>query len=203
MIEEKAMYKISYGLYLLTSKDKNGRDNGSIINTAVMLTDTPKRITVNVNRETYTNEILKKNGVFNLSVLTESAPFELFKRFGYQSGKTTDKFEGLQSVASAENGLLYLTEHANAVISAKVIDGIDYGTHTLFVAEVTDAKVLSDAPSATYGYYFARVKPKDKIPQGKKGYICKICGYIYEGEPLPEDFICPVCKYPASYFVKL
>lgn len=203
MIEDKAMYRISYGLYLLTSKDEAGRDNGSIINTALMLTDKPKRITINVNRETYTNETLKKTGIFNLSVLTQSAPFELFKRFGYQSGKSVDKFAGFTGFSRSPNGLIYITDHANAYISGKVVDAKDYGTHTLYVAEVTDAEAFGDSPSATYEYYFAHIKPKDNTAPGKKGYICTICGYVYEDEPLPEDFICPICKYPASYFKKL
>ncbi|HOB63751.1 MAG TPA: flavin reductase [Clostridia bacterium] len=203
MIEDKAFFKISYGLYLLTARDTNGRDNGSINNTVVMLTDQPKRITVNVSRDTYTNEIIKRTGLFNVSVLTESVPFELFKRFGYQSGRTVDKFEGFTTPTErAENGILYLKDYSNALISAKVSDAHDYGTHTLFVAEVTEAKVLNDQPSVTYCYYSSNIKPKANTA-GKKGYVCTVCGYIYEGEPLPEDFICPICKHPASAFVKL
>lgn len=203
MIDDKALYKISYGLYLLTTKDERGRDNGSINNTAVMFTVAPKRLSISVNRETYTHETLLKNGVFNLSVLTETAPFDLYKRFGYQCGREVDKFAGFEDAAPAENGLMYLTKHANALISGKVKDAYDYGTHTLFVAEVTESRLLESGRSATYEYYFASVKPKDTAAAGEKGYKCKICGYVYEGEPLPEDFICPICKYPASYFEKL
>jgi len=203
MIDDKALYKISYGLYLLTTKDGRGRDNGSINNTAVMFTVAPKRLALSVNRQTYTDEVLQKSGIFNLSVLTETAPFALYQRFGYQSGREADKFSGLDNLARSKNGLLYLTKHANAFISGKVIDAYAYGTHTLYVAEVTESGVLLDERSATYDYYFASVKPKDSTPAGKKGYRCKICGYIYEGEPLPDDFICPVCKYPASYFEKI
>lgn len=203
MIQPQAMYKISYGLYLLTTKDQAGRDNGSINNTVVMLTDNPKLITVNVNKDTYTNANIKESGTFCVSVLTQSTPFDVFKRFGYQSGKVIDKFWDFDGIARASNGLLYLTRHSNAMISAKVVDSKDYGTHTLFVAEVTEAETLSSELSVTYEYYFANIKPANAIPANKKGYICKICGYIYEGEPLPDDFICPICKHPASDFEKL
>jgi flavin reductase (DIM6/NTAB) family NADH-FMN oxidoreductase RutF/rubredoxin len=203
MIDDKAMYKISYGLYLLTTRDSHGRDNGSINNTAVMFTVAPKRLSLSVNRGTYTHEILKESGIFTLSVLTETAPFELYKRFGYQSGRDINKFEGFEDTARCQNGLIYLRKYANAFISGSAINAYDYGTHTLFVAEVTESKLINEERSATYEYYFASVKPKDIAPAPKKGYRCKICGYIYEGDPLPEDFICPVCKYPASYFEKL
>jgi flavin reductase (DIM6/NTAB) family NADH-FMN oxidoreductase RutF/rubredoxin len=164
---------------------------------------------VYVNKLNYTEQLIRKTGVFNVSVLTESAPFDLFKQFGFSSGKDTDKFAG-KTYKRSGNGLYYITEHANAVISAKVVDALDYGTHTLFVAEVTEAKVLSNEPSVTYDYYFAHIKPKpvaaNEAPTEKstekkiKRWICKICGYVYEGESLPDDYICPLCKHGVEDF---
>ena len=203
MIENSAMYKISYGLYMLTTTDGE-KQNGCIVNTVSMLTDNPKRIVVFVNKANYSEGLLRKTGIFNVSVLTESAPFELFKQFGFVSGRDKDKFEG-GMYETSENGLYYLPKHANAVLSGKVVDYYDYGTHTLFVAEVTEAKVLNDEKSVTYEYYQANIKQKPKVEaapaQGEK-WVCKICGYVHEGE-LPDDFVCPWCKHPASDFEKM
>lgn len=203
MIENSAMYKISYGLYMLTTTDGE-KQNGCIVNTVSMLTDNPKRIVVFVNKANYSEELLRKTGIFNVSVLTESTPFELFKQFGFVSGRDKDKFEG-GMYETSENGLYYLPKHANAVLSGKVVDSLDYGTHTLFVAEVTEAKVLNDEKSVTYEYYQANIKQKPKVEtapaQGEK-WVCKICGYVHEGE-LPDDFVCPWCKHPASDFEKM
>ena len=203
MIENTAMYKITYGLYMLTTTDGE-KQNGCIVNTVNMLTDNPKRITVFVNKANYSEELLRKTGVFNVSVLTKSAPFELFKQFGFVSGREKDKFEGGRYETS-ENGLYYLPEHANALISGKVVDCYDYGTHTLFVAEVTEAKKLSDEESVSYEYYQAHIKQKPQVsaaPTDKEKWVCKVCGYTHEGE-LPDDFICPWCKHPASDFEKV
>lgn len=203
MIENTAMYKISYGLYMLTTTDGE-KQNGCIVNTVNMLTDNPKRVTVFVNKANYSEELLRKTGIFNVSVLTESAPFELFKQFGFVSGRDKDKFEG-GMYETSENGLYYLPKHANAVLSGKVVDYYDYGTHTLFVAEVTEAKVLNDEKSVTYEYYQENIKQKPQAqptPAEGKKWVCKICGYVHEGE-LPDDFICPWCKHPASDFEKL
>ncbi len=203
MIEKEAMYKISYGLYMLTTSDGE-RQNGCIVNTVSMITDEPKRIVVFVNKANYSNELLKKTGVFNVSVLTENTPFEVFKQFGFQSGKDMDKFEG-KTYPKAENGLYYLPDCANAMMSAEVVDSYDYGTHTLFVANVTEAKTLSSEKSTTYEYYQSNIKPK---PQAKKEenvgekWVCKVCGYTHEGA-LPNDFVCPWCKHPASDFEKV
>ncbi len=199
MIDNKAMYKISYGLYMLTTTDGE-KQNGCIVNTVAMLTDNPKRVTLFVNKGNYSNELLKKTGVFNVSVLTESAPFELFKQFGFVSGRDTDKF-AVGSYEKSENGLYYLPEHANAVLSGKVVDSYDYGTHTLFVAEITEAKILSQEKSVTYEYYQENIKAKPQVQaeENKEKWVCKVCGYVHEG-PLPEDFICPWCKHPASDF---
>ncbi len=197
------MYKITYGLYMLTTTDGE-KQNGCIVNTVNMLTDNPKRITVFVNKANYTEELLRKTGVFNVSVLTKSAPFELFKQFGFVSGRDKDKFEEGRYETS-ENGLYYLPEHANALISGKVVDAYDYGTHTLFVAEVTEAKKLADEESVSYEYYQANIKQKPQAaaaPTDKEKWVCKVCGYTHEGE-LPDDFICPWCKHPASDFEKV
>lgn len=201
-VDPNAMFKLSYGLYMLSAQDANG-DNGCIINTAVQLTDTPKRITVAVNKANHTHDMILKTGKFNLSVLSTDAPFALFRHFGFQSGRDTQKFDGKYAVRTGENGLLYLSEYANAFISGKVIETRDYGTHTLFVADVTHAQILSDEPSVTYDYYFAHIKPKPQpADEDKPGWVCKICGYVYEGETLPEDYICPLCKHGAEDFVK-
>ena len=202
MIENQAMYKISYGLYMLTSTDGK-KQNGCIVNTVSMLTDNPKRIVVFVNKANYTEELLRKTGVFNVSVLTEKAPFDIFKQFGFCSGRDTDKFAD-KTYPKTENGLNYLPEYSNAVLSAKVVDALDYGTHTLFVAEVTEAKKLSDDKSVTYEYYQNNIKPKpqkEQVSAGEK-WVCKVCGYVHEG-PMPDDFICPWCKHPASDFERV
>ncbi len=202
-IDQNAMFKLSYGLFVLTAKD-GAKDNGCIVNTVVQLTDTPKRITVAVNKANYTHDMILKTGVFNVSVLSQDAQFAQFKQFGFQSGHDVDKFAGYDHASRSENGVLYVTENTNALISGKVIETRDYGTHTLFVADVTEAKVLSAVPSVTYDYYFANIKPKpSKLEEKKKGYVCKICGYVYEGDPLPADFICPLCKHGAEDFEPL
>ncbi|MDO4544342.1 MAG: flavin reductase [Clostridia bacterium] len=200
-IEPSAFFKLSYGLFVLTSKTPTGY-NGCIINTAQQITDSPKRISLCVNRSSYTNELIKRSGVFSLSVLSESAPFSLFQRFGFQSGRNVDKFEGFDAFTLGENGLPYLGSNATALFSGRVESSIDFETHTLFVAEVTEARQLSNDNSMTYDYYFKHTKPKPQ-PQKKKGYVCKICGYIYEGDPLPADFVCPICLHPASDFEPL
>lgn len=208
MIEKTAMYKITYGLFMLTTTD-GVKQNGCIVNTVSMITDNPKRIVVFVNKANYTEELLRKTGIFNVSILTESTPFDVFKQFGFVSGRDVDKFAG-KSYPTTENGLYYLAQNTNAVLSAKVVDSYDYGTHTLFVAEVTEAKTLSDETSVTYEYYQNNIKPKPQAPateekaeSGKHKWVCKICGYVHEGEELPADFICPWCKHPAEDFEQI
>ena len=196
-VESNAMFKLSYGLFVLTARD-GAKDNGCIINTAQQLTSAPMRISITVNKANYTHDMIEKTGAFNISVLTEGAPFGLFKQYGFQSGRTADKLSGGEP--RTENGIAYLSEHANAVISGKVISTVDCGTHTLFIADVTEAHVLSAEPSVTYAYYFAHIKPKPQpAAEKKKGFVCKICGYVYEGETLPPDFICPLCKHCLLY----
>lgn len=198
-IEKNSMFKFTYGLFVLTTKDE--KDNGCIVNTAQQVTQNPLRISVAVNKANYTHDMIAKTGVFNVSILSEKTPFEVFERFGFHSGRDTDKFKDCDYVGETENGIKYLTSYSNAVISGKVIEIIDCGSHSLFIADVTEAKVLSDEPSVTYQYYFDHIKPKPETK--KKGYVCKICGYVYEGDTLPDDFVCPLCKHPASDFEPL
>ena len=204
-VDPSVFHKFSYGLFVL-SAHADGKDNGCIINTAAQLTSTPGRINIAVNKANFTHDMIMKSGVFNLSVLAEDASFDIFKRFGFASGKDTDKFAGFEeNAARSANGLLYVTQGTNAFMSAKVIDSHDYGTHTLFVAELTEAQILREEPSVTYAYYFEHIKPKPqpKIEEEKHGYVCKICGYVYEGDELPADFICPLCKHGVEDFEKI
>ncbi len=200
-IEPNAMFKLSYGLFVLTAKDD--RDGGCIINAVNQITDSPKRISIAVNKANATHDMIARTGAFNLSVLTTETQFPLIQRFGFQSSRDADKFADYAFAARSENGLIYVTESSNAFISAKVVQALDYGTHTVFIADVTEAKVLSNAPSLTYAYYFEHVKPKPAALSEQKGWVCKICGYIYEGDDLPADFICPLCKHGAEDFERL
>ena len=197
-IENAALFRISYGLYVVTCKDSAGKDNGLVVNTVVQLTSSPLQVAVTINKQSYSHGLIKESGVMNVSCLDESAPFSLFQRFGFQSGKEVDKFENLTPLR-AENGLAVLGEHTNAFLSLEVTQYVDLGTHGMFICSVTEARVLSNAETMTYAYYHANVKPKPET-EGKKGYVCKICGYVYEGEELPEDFICPLCKHGAQDF---
>lgn len=201
-MDNKAMYKISYGLFLLSATDGK-KDNGCITNTVQQITTTPNRITVCVNKLNYTHEIIEKTGIFNVSTLITETPFEIFKNFGYQSGRIIDKFATCDCKERSDNGLIYASQYSNSFISAKIFTTVDVGTHTMFVADVTDGAVISDKPSVTYEYYLKNIKPAPTETKITKGYRCKICGYIYEGEPLPPDFICPVCKHGAADFEKL
>ena len=198
-VENNAFFSLSYGLFVLTARDGE-KDNGCIINTAMQQTDTPKRISITVNKANLTHDMICKTGVFNLSVLSTDAPFGVFEHYGFQSGRDVDKFDGVQGMARATNGVYYLPHCTNAFISGKVTQMIDLGTHTLFIADVTEARVLSQVPSMTYAYYFANVKPKPSKLEKQTGWVCKICGYVYEGEQLPEDFICPLCKHGVADF---
>ena len=197
---KETLFKLSYGLFVLSARDGE-KDNGCIINTVMQITDTPLQIAVGINKDNYTYEMIEKTGMFNVSVLTEEVPFSVFESFGFKSGRTEDKFSAFADKKRSENGIFYLTKYTNAFISAKVVKTLDCGTHMMLIAEVTDAKTLSDAPSVTYDYYFKNIKPKPEVK--KKGYVCKICGYVYEGETLPDDYICPLCKHPASDFEAL
>jgi len=198
-----AMFKIGYGLYVLTAKE-NAFDNGCIINTVSQVTSSPNRITVAVNKANKTHDMILATGEFNVSVLTQAASFDIFKAFGFRSGKDTDKFVDYKNVARSANGIYYVTESTNSYISAKVVNATDLGTHTLFLADVTDCDILSEATSVTYDYYHKYIKPKPEVKKMAKVYYrCKICGYIHESDTLPDDFICPLCKHPASDFERV
>jgi len=199
-VESATMFKLSYGLFVLTAKEGE-KDNGCITNTAAQITTSPLRLTVAVNKANFTHDMIVHTGEFNISILAESAPFRIFQQFGFCSGRDSDKFADCGYTARAANGIRYVPEHTNGVIAAKVTESFDYGTHTLFVADITQAFVLSGEPSATYQYYFNHIKPKPQAPkEQKKGFVCKICGYVYEGDALPGDFICPLCKHGAEDF---
>lgn len=199
-MDRKAMYKLTYGLFILTAKEGE-KDNGCIVNTVTQVTTEPNRITVAVNKKNYTHDMIMRTGAFNVSVLTEGSKFDTYKHWGFQSGAEVDKLAGI-SFERAENGIVYIADECNAYISAKVVSATDLGTHTLFLADVADGRALSDDESVTYSYYQKKIKAAPKS-EGKKGFVCTVCGYIYEGDVLPEDFVCPLCKHPASDFKRL
>ncbi len=196
-MQKEALFKLSYGLFILTSKSGD-KQNGCIVNTVSQVTDTPLQISVTVNKSNLTHDMIKESGLLNVSVISESADFSLFERFGFKSGRNTDKFENFENFIISKNGVAYVYGGINAIISGEVVNTIDLGTHTQFICKVVDSFSLNEEKSMTYQYYFDNVKPKPK--QKKKGYVCKICGYVYEGDTLPQDFICPLCKHPASDF---
>ena len=198
-----ALNNISCGLFVLTAKDGD-KQNGCIINTVMQVTATPVKISVTVAKTNHTTDMIKNTGEFVVSCIDETAKFSLFERFGFASGKDVNKFDGFSGYKTTPNGINCITESTNAYICAKVIETVDVGTHYMFIAEVTDAEVLSDKASATYAYYHANIKPKPQVkPSEKTRWVCKICGYIYEGEELPEDYVCPLCNHPASDFEKV
>lgn len=210
MKDAKTFQKFSYGLFVLTARCDE-RDSGCIINTAIQLSSDPERIAIAVNKANYTHDMIMKSGKFNISFLSEGALMDTFKHFGFQSGREVDKFDENIPVQykHSENGLAYITTGTNAFMSANIVDHYDYGSHTLFVAEVTEAEILNEEASATYAYYFANIKSganakaQDKTKEERHGFVCRICGYFYEGDVLPEDFICPICKHPASDFYRV
>ncbi len=203
-MDKKAMYKLSYGLFVLTS-GVDGKDSGCIINTAQQVTSDPNRISIAVNKANFTHDLVKESGRFNISTISEAASFDLFKHFGFQSGREVDKFSGYTECKRSANGLYYITAGTNSYISAAVEQEVDLGSHTLFIASVEDMEVLSDTASATYEYYQSSIKPKpaQTAQTGKTVWRCTVCGYVYEGEELPADYICPLCKHPASDFEKV
>lgn len=201
----EAMYKLTYGLFVATAC-RDGKQNGCIINTAMQVTAEPNRISVAINKANYTHDMVMETRKINISILSQKAGFELFQRFGFQSGRDVDKFAGFNGYKKALNDVNYITEGTNAYISAWVEQTVDLGTHTLFICAVTNMEVLSDVPSVTYEYYLNNIKPKPQsIPDVQKGSVfrCKICGYEYVGEELPADYICPICKHPASDFERI
>ncbi len=192
-----ALFRIGYGLYVVTSND-GVKDNGLIVNTVTQLTSTPNRVAVTVNKENYSYHVIRNSSKLNVNCLDSSAPFALIQRFGFQSGRTADKFAGIDELR-ADNGLRFLPRYINAFLSLSVEQCVDLGTHAMFICTVTEARVISDRDSMTYAYYQEHVKPKPEAT-GKKGYVCKVCGWVYEGEELPEDIVCPLCKHGAADF---
>ena len=186
------------------SANQNGKDNACIINTAQLVTSMPKKLCVTVNKSNYTHEMIDSTKRFNISVLTQTASFDIFKHFGFCSGRDVDKTTDYPGAKRSANGLLYFTKCCNAFISVKVTQQVDCGSHTMFIGDVEEEEVFSSAPSVTYTYYQQHIKPAPKAAESKKkGFVCKICGYVYEGDVLPADFICPICKHPASDFEPL
>ena len=192
-----ALFNIGYGLYVVTSND-GIKDNGLIVNTVTQVTNTPNRVAVTINKQNYSHHVIKQTGIMNVNCLDVSAPFSVFQNFGFQSGRTVDKFVGID-VLRSDNGLRFLPRHINSFMSLKVENYVDLGTHGMFICAVTEARVISDKETMTYTYYQNNVKPKPETA-GKKGYVCKICGWVYEGEELPEDIVCPLCKHGAADF---
>lgn len=182
---------------MVTSNDGK-KDNGLIVNTVTQVTDTPNRVAVTINKQNYSHHVIKQTGIMNVNCLSTAAPFKVFETFGFQSGRTVDKFADCTPLRS-DNGLVFLPRYINAFMSLKVEQYVDFGTHGMFICSITEARVISNAETMTYTYYQNNVKPKPQT-KGKKGFVCKICGYIYEGDVLPDDFICPLCKHGAADF---
>lgn len=203
-MDQQVWNAFSYGLFVVTAAS-GGRESGCILNTAGQVTTSPAQISITINRQNFTHELLMNSGRFNLSIISEQATFDLFRHFGFQSGRTVDKFADGRFCKRSANGLYYVTEGANAYVSASVEQTVDLGSHTLVIASVTDLQTLTDVPSATYAYYHASIKPKadQKPTESNTAWRCRICGYVYEGEELPEDYICPLCKHPASDFERV
>ena len=192
-----ALFKIGYGLYVVTTNDGK-KDNGLIVNTVSQVTSSPNRVAVVINKQNYSHHVIRQSGVLNVNCLSVDAPFSVFENYGFRSGRTVDKFAG-QEVLRSDNGLVFLSRYVNAFMSLKVEQYVDLDTHGMFICSITEARVLSDKETMTYTYYQQNVKPKPETA-GKKGFVCKICGYVYEGDELPEDFVCPLCKHGAADF---
>ncbi len=192
-----ALFNIGYGLYVVTSNDGT-KDNGLIVNTVSQVTNTPNRVAVTINKQNYSHHVIKQTGIMNVNCLDTSAPFSVFETFGFQSGRNTDKFANMAPLHS-DNGLAFLPRHINSFMSLKVEQYVDLDTHGMFICSVTEARVISDNETMTYTYYQNHVKPKPET-DGKKGFVCKVCGWIYEGEELPDDIVCPLCKHGAADF---
>ena len=199
-VDPTALFRIGYGLYVVTSNDGK-KDNGLIVNTVIQLTDQPNRVAVNINKENYSHHVIKQTGVMNVNCLSVEAPFQVFENFGFQSGRQADKFAGWETPRS-ENGLVILPKYINAFMSLKVEQYVDLGTHGMFICSVTESRVINKKDTMTYTYYQENVKPKPQT-EGKKGFVCTVCGYIYEGDVLPDDFICPLCKHGVADFVPI
>lgn len=203
-MEKECMYKLTYGLFVISARLEN-KQNGCISNTVMQVTTTPNCISVTLNKANYTHDLIAKTGKFNVSVISEKAEFALFERFGFKSGKTNDKLDGFNDFGVWDNGIFFVTKGVNAVICAEVVKSVDLGTHTTFIAHVTDGWVLSNYKPMTYEYYLSNVKPKPqaKTEKNKTVWRCKICGYEYAEDTLPQDFVCPICKHGADDFEKI
>ena len=195
-----ALFNIGYGLYVVTSNDGK-KDNGLIVNTVTQVTNTPNRLAVTISKENYSHHVIKQTGKMNINCLTTDAPFAVFETFGFKSGRNTNKFENCEPLRS-DNGLVFLPRYINSFMSLKVEQYVDLDTHGMFICSITEARVISNAETMTYTYYYNNVKPKPET-EGKKGFVCKICGYVYEGDKLPDDFICPLCKHGAADFEEI
>jgi len=198
-VDRQVLLKLSYGLFVLTAREGD-RDNGCVINTVAQATDTPIRLSATVNKRNLTHGMIFNTRLFNVSILTEETPFALIERFGYRSGRDADKFLEFSETGRAANGIRFVAASANAVISARVLETHDCGTHTLFMAETTQAFALGDGPSLTYRYYFDHIKPKPRPSGLARGFVCQICGHVHAGDTLPADFVCPTCKHRAGDF---
>jgi flavin reductase (DIM6/NTAB) family NADH-FMN oxidoreductase RutF len=192
-----ALFNIGYGLYVVTSND-GSKDNGLIVNTVSQVTNSPNRIAVCINKQNYSHHVIKQTGIMNVNCLSVDAPFSVFESFGFRSGRNADKFEG-NEVLRSDNGLVFLPQYINSFMSLKVEQYVDLDTHGMFICSVTEARVMSEKETMTYTYYQNNVKPRPET-EGKKGFVCKVCGYVYEGDELPEDFVCPLCKHGAADF---
>ena len=195
-----ALFRIGYGLYVVTSHD-GVRDNGLIVNTVTQVTNTPNRVAVTINKGNYSHDVIRRTGIMNINCLSTDAPFHVFENFGFQSGRDADKFADLEPLRS-DNGLAFLPHYINAFMSLEVEQYVDLDTHGMFICHITEARVISSVETMSYTYYQNYVKPKPEAA-GKKGFVCKVCGYIYEGDTLPEDYICPLCKHGAADFEPL
>ena len=198
----KALYNLTYGVYLMSARE-NGKDNACIINTAVQVANNPTRISIAAIKGNLTHDMIAKTGKCNLSALSVDAPFSLFQHFGMQSGRNVDKFADFADVARSENGLLYLTKYATAFLSLNIVESLDLGSHTLFIGELVDAETLDNAENCTYGYYQTVIKASATQPVAKTGWRCKVCNHVYEGEELPDDYVCPICKHGKEDFEKI
>ena len=199
----KALFKIGYGLYVVTSNDGK-KDNGLIVNTVMQVTSSPERVTVAINKSNYSHDVIKASGKMNVNVLTEGAPFKVFEDFGFRSGRDVDKFEGCTPSRSA-NGLAVLPRYINSYMSLDVVEYIDLGSHGMFICSISEAAVVSDSETMSYSYYHKNVKPKPvekKEEGGVKKYVCQICGYVHEGD-MPDDFECPLCKHGKEDFEEI
>ena len=196
-LSDDAITKIGYGLYVLIAREGE-KDNGCIVNTVTQVTSSPNRIAVTINKDNYTHHVVQQSGIMNVNCLSVKAPFAVFEKYGFQSGRTADKLADVEEMRS-DNGLRFLPQYINAFFSLKVENYLDLGTHGMFICSITEARVINKDETMTYTYYQNNVKPKPET-EGKKGYVCKVCGYVYEGDELPDDFVCPLCKHGAADF---